>query len=82
MIAKNLLYPTVEEIKKNNKRKQLFQEVKGYFMEVKCAGCATLNVCYSHSQKTISCKGCSMVILRSTGGKAKISNECSYMVIS
>ena len=58
-----------------HKKKRVFKESKGYFMFVKCSDCEEQTVCYSHSQTNIHCKGCSAMILKSTGGTAELVNK-------
>lgn len=55
-----------------HKKNNVFRRAKGFFMHVKCAGCNTKAVCYSHSQKDVRCSGCSAMLLKSSGGRATI----------
>lgn len=57
------------------KKNRVFRESNGYFMHVKCENCEELTLCYSHSQTDIKCKGCSEMVLKSTGGMAKLVNK-------
>ncbi len=57
------------------KKDRVFRSSNGHFMLVKCADCEELTVCYSHSQTDMKCKGCSSLILKSTGGMAKLVNN-------
>ena len=58
-----------------HKKKRVFRHSNGHFLLVKCKDCEETNVCYSHSQTSIKCKGCSGLILKSTGGKAQLTNK-------
>lgn len=57
------------------KKNRVFRQANGYFMYVKCAECEEQTVCYSHSQSDVKCGGCSTVVLKSTGGLAKLVNK-------
>lgn len=57
------------------KKNRVFRQANGYFMHVKCMDCEELTLCYSHSQSDMKCKGCSSLILKSTGGFAKLVNK-------
>lgn len=62
------------------KKDRVFRQSNGYFMIVKCADCEEQTICYSHSQTDMKCKGCSNLILRSTGGMAKLTNKARSKV--
>lgn len=55
-----------------HKKKRVFRQAKGYFMHIICADCEQRTVAYSHSQTNVKCKGCSALLVRSTGGTAEI----------
>ena len=57
------------------KKDRVYRQSNGYFMHVRCNDCEEQTVCYSHSQTDIRCKGCSGLILKSSGGKAIIVNK-------
>lgn len=57
------------------KKNRVFRSSNGYFMHVRCNDCEEQTVCYSHSQSDIKCNGCSGLILKSTGGMARIVNK-------
>jgi ribosomal protein S27E len=47
-------------------------------MDVKCPSCFAITVVYSHATTAVQCKGCTTVLSRSTGGKAKLTEGCSF----
>ena len=49
-LARELLHPSLEEEKKNHKKKCLVQSPNSYFMDVKCPGCYTITTVFSHAQ--------------------------------
>lgn len=55
-----------------HKKKRVFRQSRGYFMHIICADCEQRAICYSHSQTDIRCKGCSGLLVKSTGGAAEI----------
>lgn len=78
--AVNPLNPTTKEVKAINKRNRLFQSNVGVFVDVTCASCETVRICYSHSQAEIFCKSCGDLILIPSGGKAKVADKCTMKV--
>ena len=74
----DLSYPTVRTERRKNKRARLVQGPNSYFMDVKCPSCFNITTVYSHASSQVSCNGCSTVIARSTGGKAKLSEGASF----
>lgn len=62
------------------KKDRVFRQSNGYFMHVKCHDCEEQTICYSHSQTDMKCKGCSGLILKSTGGMAKLVNKARSKV--
>lgn len=81
MPIKDLLYPTAEEVKRTNKRKNLFPEPKGSFIKVKCASCEHQTVCYSHTQRKRNCDECNSPIWYPTGGMGRLAEGCRWAVI-
>ncbi|CAO2634712.1 40S ribosomal protein S27 [Lemmus lemmus] len=64
-LAKDLLHPSPEEEKRKHKKKRLVQSPNSYFMNV------------NHAQ-TVLCVGCSTVLCQPTGGKARLTEGCSF----
>ncbi|XP_067594770.1 small ribosomal subunit protein eS27-like [Pseudorca crassidens] len=76
-LAKDLIHPSPEEEKKKHK-KCLVQSPNSYFMDVKCPGCYKITTVFSHAQTVVVCLGCSTVLCQPTGGKARLTEGCSF----
>ena len=63
-------------------RKPLLQTLvpgpRSFFMDVKCPGCFTITTVFSHAQTVVICAGCSTVLCQPTGGKARLTEGCSF----
>uniref|UniRef100_A0AAZ1XV15 40S ribosomal protein S27 n=1 Tax=Oreochromis aureus TaxID=47969 RepID=A0AAZ1XV15_OREAU len=77
-LAKDLLHPTPEQEKRRHKKKRLVQSPNSYFMDVKCPGCYKITTVFSHAQTVVLCVGCSTVLCQPTGGKARLTEGCSF----
>ncbi|KAI4811433.1 hypothetical protein KUCAC02_014342 [Chaenocephalus aceratus] len=77
-LAKDLLHPSSEEEKRCHKKKRLVQSPNSYFMDVKCPGCYKITTVFSHAQTVVLCVGCSTVLCQPTGGKARLTEGCSF----
>uniref|UniRef100_A0A9J8C7G7 40S ribosomal protein S27 n=1 Tax=Cyprinus carpio carpio TaxID=630221 RepID=A0A9J8C7G7_CYPCA len=77
-LAKDLLLPTPEEERRRHKKKRLVQSPNSYFMDVKCPGCYKITTVFSHAQTVVLCVGCSTVLCQPTGGKARLTEGCSF----
>ncbi|XP_039629603.1 40S ribosomal protein S27-like [Polypterus senegalus] len=77
-LAKDLLNPSVTEEKQRHKKKRLVQSPNSYFMDVKCPGCYKITTVFSHAQTVVLCVGCSTVLCQPTGGKARLTEGCSF----
>ena len=51
---------------------------RSFFMDVKCPGCFTITTVFSHAQTVVICQGCSTVLCQPTGGKARLTEGCSF----
>ncbi|XP_020143117.1 small ribosomal subunit protein eS27-like [Microcebus murinus] len=76
-LAKDLLLPSPEE-KRKHKKKRLVQSPNSYFMDVKCPGCYKITTVFSHAQTVVLCVGCSTVLCQPIGGKARLTEGCSF----
>nr|XP_055097934.1 40S ribosomal protein S27-like [Symphalangus syndactylus] len=76
-LTKDLLHASPEE-KRKHKKKRLVQSPNSYFMDVKCPGCYKITTVFSHAQTVVSCVGCSTVLCQPTGGKARLTEGCSF----
>ncbi|OQS54663.1 RPS27D [Ecytonucleospora hepatopenaei] len=63
-----------------HKKKRIFRTCNSYFMHLKCKDCETTTIGFSHSQTPIKCKLCSALILKPTGGKAKLAEGVAFKV--
>ncbi|MEQ2243890.1 hypothetical protein ILYODFUR_011445, partial [Ilyodon furcidens] len=77
-LAKDLLHRSPEEEKRRHKKKRLVQSPNSYFMDVKCPGCYKITTVFSHAQTVVLCVGCSTVLCQPTGGKARLTEGCSF----
>nr|XP_045217359.1 40S ribosomal protein S27-like [Macaca fascicularis] len=77
-LANDLLHPSPEEEKRKHKKKCLMQSPNSYLMDVKCPGCYKVNTVFSHAQTVVLCVGCSTVLCQPTGGKARLTEGCSF----
>ena len=77
-LAKDLLNPNLEEEKQRHKMKRLVQSPNSFFMDIKCPGCNKITTAFSHPQTVILCISCSMILCQPTGGKARLTEGCSY----
>ncbi|XP_030695710.1 small ribosomal subunit protein eS27-like [Globicephala melas] len=77
-LSKDLLRPSPEEEKRKHKKKSLVQCLNSYFMDVKCSGCYKTTTVFGHAQTVVLCVGCSTVLCQPTGGKARLTEGCSF----
>ncbi|KAM9495730.1 40S ribosomal protein S27-like [Clarias gariepinus] len=77
-LAKDLLNPTLDIERRQHKKKRLVQSPNSYFMDVKCPGCYKITTVFSHAQTVVLCVGCSTVLCQPTGGKARLTEGCSF----
>ncbi|KOX73889.1 40S ribosomal protein S27 [Melipona quadrifasciata] len=75
-LAKDFLHPSPAEEKRKHKLKRLVQKPNSYFMDVKCPGCYAIKTIFSHAQRSVECDGCRTILCTSTGGKARLTEEC------
>ncbi|XP_065851793.1 small ribosomal subunit protein eS27y-like [Euphorbia lathyris] len=74
----DLLNPPAELEKKKHKLKRLVQSPNSFFMDVKCQGCFTITTVFSHSQTVVVCGNCQTVLCQPTGGRARLTEGCSF----
>jgi len=77
-MAVDLLHPDIKLEAEKHKLKRLVQSPNSYFMDVRCAGCLTITTIFSHSQTVVSCEGCKTILCTPAGGKARLSDGCSF----
>uniref|UniRef100_A0A8C6CUD6 40S ribosomal protein S27 n=1 Tax=Moschus moschiferus TaxID=68415 RepID=A0A8C6CUD6_MOSMO len=74
----DLLHPSPEEEKRKHKKKHLVQSPSSYFMDAKCPGYYKIITVFSHEQTVVLCVGCSTILCQPTGGKARLTEGCSF----
>ncbi|PMD30461.1 hypothetical protein L207DRAFT_573597 [Hyaloscypha variabilis F] len=74
----DLLNPTPAAEARKHKLKNLVPAPRSFFMDVKCPGCFTITTVFSHAQTVVICAGCSTVLCQPTGGKARLTEGCSF----
>ncbi|CAE6475199.1 unnamed protein product [Rhizoctonia solani] len=77
-LAIDLLNPSHEHEKRQHKLKRLVQSPNSYFMDVKCPGCFAITTVFSHAQTVVMCSSCATVLCQPTGGKARLTEGCSF----
>ncbi|KAJ2258609.1 40S ribosomal protein S27 [Coemansia sp. RSA 454] len=77
-LAVDLLNPSAESEKRAHKLKRVVPRPNSYFMDVKCSGCLNITVVFSNSQSVVTCPGCSTVLCQPTGGRARLTEGCSF----
>lgn len=78
VLVQDLLHPNPASEAQKHKKKTLVQGPRSYFMDVKCPGCLNITTVFSHAQTAVTCDGCSSVLCTPTGGKAKLTDGCSF----
>ncbi|PQE13554.1 40S ribosomal S27 protein [Rutstroemia sp. NJR-2017a WRK4] len=78
VLAVDLLNPSPAAEARKHKLKQLVPGPRSFFMDVKCPGCFTITTVFSHAQTVVICAGCSTVLCQPTGGKARLTEGCSF----
>ncbi len=61
-----------------NNAQALVPGPRSFFMDVKCPGCFTITTVFSHAQTVVICQGCTTVLCQPTGGKARLTEGCSF----
>ena len=74
----DLLHPSKESESQKHKLKKLVQAPNSFFMDVKCPGCYNINVVFSHAQTVVVCGSCAIMLAQPTGGKARLTEGCSF----
>ena len=78
IIEHDLLHPSPKVTKAQHKKKRLVQAPNSFFMDLKCSTCQTVATVFSHAHTVVLCSHCGMVLSTPTGGRAKITNGCSF----
>ncbi|KAI8896769.1 ribosomal protein S27-domain-containing protein [Globomyces pollinis-pini] len=77
-LAVDLLNPLEATERSSHKLKRLVQSPNSFFMDVKCSGCINITTVFSHAQTVVLCNGCTTVLCQPTGGKARLTEGCSF----
>ncbi|KAG6009617.1 40S ribosomal protein S27 [Claviceps maximensis] len=78
VLAVDLLNPSPAAEAKKHKLKTLVPAPRSFFMDVKCPGCFAITTVFSHAQTVVICQGCTTVLCQPTGGKARLTEGCSF----
>ncbi|RCI12226.1 hypothetical protein L249_0752, partial [Ophiocordyceps polyrhachis-furcata BCC 54312] len=78
VLAVDLLNPSPAAEARKYKLKTLVPAPRSFFMDVKCPGCFTITTVFSHAQTVVICQGCTTVLCQPTGGKARLTEGCSF----
>jgi len=74
----DLLHPSSEVEARTYKLKRLVQSPNSFFMDIKCPGCFQITTVFSHAQTVVLCGNCNIMLCQPTGGKARLTEGCSY----
>jgi small subunit ribosomal protein S27e len=74
----DLLNPSPEQELRTHKLKRLVQSPNSFFMDIKCPGCFQITTVFSHAQTVVMCGNCNIHLCEPTGGKARLTEGCSY----
>nr|XP_045004077.1 40S ribosomal protein S27-like [Jaculus jaculus] len=76
--TKDLLHPSPEE-KRKHKKQHPVQSPNFYFMDVKCPGGYKITTVFSHAQTVVFlCLSPQTLLCQPTGGKARLTEGCSF----
>ncbi|KAF2757470.1 40S ribosomal protein S27 [Pseudovirgaria hyperparasitica] len=78
VLDRDFLNESAQAQARKHKLKMLVPAPRSFFMDVKCPGCFTITTVYSHAQTVVTCQGCSQVLCQPTGGKARLTEGCSF----
>jgi small subunit ribosomal protein S27e len=67
-----------EKERMKHKLKRLIPTPNSFFMDVKCPGCLHNTVVFSHSQTSIHCEKCDVILCQPTGGKTRLTEGSSF----
>merc|ERR1712029_286082 len=77
-LFRDLTHPSADEEKRLHKFNRLVPSPNSYFMDVKCPGCYKITTVFSHAQTVVLCVSCSTVLCQPTGGRARLTEGCSF----
>ena len=56
----------------------ILQSPNSFFMDVRCPACYQITTVFSHATTSVMCAACAMMLCTPTGGKAKLTDGCSF----
>ncbi|KAK0465283.1 ribosomal protein S27-domain-containing protein [Desarmillaria tabescens] len=74
-LAVDLLNPSPELEKRQHKLKRLVQSPNSYFHGL---GCFAITTVFSHAQTVVICGSCASILCQPTGGRARLTEGCSF----
>ncbi|XP_024646206.2 small ribosomal subunit protein eS27-like [Macaca nemestrina] len=77
-LGKALLHCSPEMERRQHKKQGLVHSLNSYFMDMKCLGCYKIGTIVSHAQIVVLWVVCSTVLCQHIGGKARLTEECSF----
>ncbi|XP_029797112.1 40S ribosomal protein S27-like [Suricata suricatta] len=77
-LSEVLFHLSPEEEKRKHRKKCLMQSPNSYSMDRKCPGCYKITTIFSQAQTLVLCFGCSILLGQPTGGKARLTEGCSF----
>jgi len=78
LVDHDLLNPPAHYERKQHKLKRLVQSPNSFFMDVKCPGCFQITTMFSHAKTVVVCVSCTQILCQPTGGKARLTEGCSF----
>uniref|UniRef100_A0A667FWM3 40S ribosomal protein S27 n=2 Tax=Lynx canadensis TaxID=61383 RepID=A0A667FWM3_LYNCA len=75
---RGLLHLSPEEEKRKHRKKRLVHSPNSYSMDGKCPGRYKITTIFSQAQTLVLCVGCSIFLGQPTGGKARLTEGCSF----
>ena len=75
---RDLLNPTKAENERTHKLRLLVPAPRSCFLDIKCPNCLQITTVFSHAQTAVVCSSCATILCTPTGGKAKLTDGCSY----
>ncbi|EJT52522.1 40s ribosomal protein s27 [Trichosporon asahii var. asahii CBS 8904] len=78
VLAVDLLHPSPEVEARTYKLKKIVPKPNSFFMDVKCPGCFQITTVFSHASTVVQCGSCATVLCQPSGGKAKLTEGCSF----
>ncbi len=62
------------------KRKILVPQPRSKFLKIECKVCGAENIVFSHATFPVRCKVCGTILVKPTGGKAKILKDRAEII--